>query len=98
MPSVLSVTTRGPLFSIIKLNGCPVSLSQGRYTWGHDSALKILTNGLRECFHPEVRLYADLPGWRASENPPSTIPAEILDTQACPDIVIIGANEITFLN
>ena len=34
------------------LNGCSVSLSQGRYTWRHDSALKILANGLRECLQP----------------------------------------------
>ena len=39
------------------LNGCSVSLSQGRYTWRHDSALKILANGLRECLQPGERLF-----------------------------------------
>ena len=34
------------------LNGCPASLSQGRYTWRHDRALKILANGLRKCLQP----------------------------------------------
>ena len=57
------------------LNGCPVSLAQGRYTWRHDSALKILANGLREYLQPGERLYADLPGLRTTDNPPSTIPA-----------------------
>ena len=36
------------------------------------------------------RLYADLPGLRATDNPQSTIPAR-------PDIVIIRANEISFI-
>ena len=34
------------------LNGCPVSLSQGRYTWRHDKALEILAGGLRKCLQP----------------------------------------------
>ena len=66
------------------LNGCPVSLSQGRYTWRHDSALKILAIGLKECLQPGERLYADLPGLRATDNPPSTILTEILDTSVPP--------------
>ena len=73
---------------------CPVSLAQGRYTWRHDSALKILANGLREYLRPGERLYADL---RATDNFPSTIPAETLDTSACPDIVIVSASEIIFV-
>ena len=79
------------------LNGCPVSLAQGRYTWRHDSALKILANDLREYLQPGERLYADLPGLRATDNPPSTIPTEILDTSARPAIVIVSANEIIFI-
>ena len=42
------------------LNGCPVSLTQGRYTWWHDGALKILANGLRECLQPYTQIYR---GW-----------------------------------
>jgi len=57
----------------------------------------ILANGLREHLQPGERLYADLPGLRATDNPPSTIPAEILDTSARPDIVIVSANEIIFI-
>ena len=48
---------------------------------------------IRACAHgasqPGERLFADLPGLRA---PPSTIPAEILDTSAHVDIVIVRAN------
>ena len=42
------------------LNGCPVSLAQGKYTWRHDSALKILANGLREYLQPGERLYMQI--------------------------------------
>ena len=68
------------------LNGCPVAHSLGRYTWQHDSALRILANGLRMCLQPRERLYAILPGLRATDNPPATIPGEILDTLVCPDM------------
>ena len=55
------------------LSNCPTALLQGRYTWRRDSALKTLA---------EARVLADLPTLRAAENPPSTIPPEILDTSA----------------
>ena len=42
-------------------------------------------------------IYANLPWLRATDNPQSTIPAEILDTSARPDMVIIRANEISFI-
>ena len=77
------------------LSNCPTSLQQGRYTWRHDSALKILARGIKTILHPQARLIADLPNLRATDNPPSTIPSEILDTTARPDIVIIQQHEIT---
>ena len=79
------------------LSNCPTSLQQGRYTWRHDSALKILASGIKTILHPQARLIADLPNLRATDNPPSTIPSEILDTTARPDIVIIQQHEITLL-
>ena len=48
------------------LNGCPVALNQGRYTWRHDSVLSCLSPNLEN----DQRLYADLPGHRASDSPP----------------------------
>ena len=59
--------------------------------------MKILAQGLGKCLQPGERLFADLPEIRATDNPPATIPGEILDTSARPDIVIIGDSEITFI-
>ena len=35
-----------------------------------------------------MKIYGDLPGFRASENPIATIPAETLPASARPDVVI----------
>ena len=74
-----------------------LSPSQGRYTWRHDNALKKLASDLRVHLQPGERLYADLPGMRVTDNPPTTIPVELLDTSARPDIVIVRASEIVLL-
>ena len=50
--------------------------------WRYDSTLKILAQGPGKCLQPGKRLYADLPEMRTTDNPPATIPAEILDTSA----------------
>ena len=78
------------------LSACPTALQQGRYTWRHDSALRALVDGIKSGL-PEARVLADLPGLRAEENPPSTIPNEILVTTARPDIVAITNREITLV-
>ena len=70
------------------LNCCPVGLSQGRYTWRHDSILKCLIGILRSNLPSDFLLYADLPGFKASDSPPATIPQDIISTSARPDIVI----------
>ena len=57
------------------LNGCPVSLSQGRYTWRHDNALKKLASGLRMHLQPGERVYAGLPGMRVTDKPPHHRPS-----------------------
>ena len=79
------------------LNCCPASLNQGRYTWRHDSVLRCLYNTLRSHFLPDAEIYADLPGLRASDSPPATLPLRILVTSARPDIVIIDGDVITLL-
>ena len=78
------------------LSACPIALEQGRYTWRHDSTLNVLVKGLRTAL-PEARILADLPGLRAEENPPSTIPSELLVTTARPDIVVIANQEVTLV-
>ena len=53
------------------LSNCPTALTQGRYTWRHDSALKILTSGLiRRSLPRQTKLFADLPTLRVVDNPP----------------------------
>ena len=79
------------------LNGCPVALSQGRYTWRHDCALKKLASALGRHIEPGEKLYADLPGFRASDNPHSTIPPDFVVTSARPDIVLVRPREVILL-
>ena len=79
------------------LSNCQIALEQGRFTWRHDSALKYLVEGLRNYLEDNVILYADLPNMRASDNPIATIPESTLITSACPDIVLVGHDEITLL-
>ena len=42
-------------------------------------------------------MLADLPGKRASDSPPATIPADISTTTSRPDLVLITEPEVTFL-
>ena len=79
------------------LNGCPTSLSQGRYTWRHDSVLRNLFQFLRSNLDTSVSIFADLNGMRAADTPPSTIPLNVLVTTARPDIVVIDDNHIYLL-
>ena len=78
------------------LNGCPTALNQGRYTWRHDSVLSHLLKLIQSTLS-EVTIYADLPGHRALNNPPSTIPPSLVATSARPDIVIISGSSIHLL-
>ena len=71
------------------LNACPVSLSQGRYTWRHDSVLNKIILFLQQHLADQGKLYGDLDGFRATDNPPTTVPPNILITSARPDIVFV---------
>ena len=71
------------------LNACPVALSQGRYSWRHDSILKKILLFLRQHLTGEGKLYGDLDGFRAMENPPSTVPPDLLPTSYRPDVVLV---------
>ena len=80
------------------LNCCPVSLEQGRYTWRHDSVLAQLFHILRSNLEiGTIQIYADLPGLRASDSPPATVPHNIIETSARPDIVIIKEDVVTLI-
>ena len=81
------------------LNGCSVTLEQGRYTWHHDCILSTITSALRCHIPAKTSIYADLPNLRAIEHPPSTIPPSILVTPLKPDLVLLhkGDNQSTVI-
>ena len=55
--------------------------------------LLLLLSSLPTLSLSDQQLYADLPGCRASESPPSTIPANIISTIYCPDIVLCNGKK-----
>ena len=79
------------------LNWCETALSQGRYTWRHDSVLKSLVNSIKPFIDPQSSLFADLPGLRASNNPMATIPCNLSTSSDRPDLVIITGTKIYLL-
>ena len=79
------------------LNGCQEALTQGRYTWRHDSVLNCIISLVLNEIPPCAKLYADLPGLRASESPPATLPADLSTSTARPDIVLVSEESVTML-
>ena len=78
------------------LSCCKTALNQGRYTWRHDRALQIIAEFIKH-HRADASVYCDLHGLRASDNPASTIPPEILPTSARPDIAIVSTGRITMV-
>jgi hypothetical protein len=70
------------------LNNCSTFLTQGRYTWRHNSILATIVNHLKDNFPADtaVKLYADIPGWSINGG---TVPPNILPTSQRPDLVIV---------
>ena len=66
------------------LNGCPVGLDQGRYTYRHNSVINYIVNSVDSKF----KAYSDLPGQLAPGG--GSIPPEICVTAEKPDIVIFN--------
>ena len=79
------------------LNGCQEVLTQGRYTWRHDSVLNCIIALRSDETPPQVKLYADLPGFQASESPPATLPTNLSTSTARPDIILISGDNVTIL-
>jgi len=65
------------------LNGCPVVLQQGRFTFRHDAVLSCLIVELQACLD-NVEIFADLDGKRASDSPPAMIPPAVLVSSHLP--------------
>ncbi|XP_072042835.1 uncharacterized protein [Amphiura filiformis] len=70
------------------LNNCKVMLQQGRYTWRHNSVLRIILDTLREVSDSSWTFYCDLAG--ACKVAGTTIPPDILATQQRPDLVLVN--------
>ena len=79
------------------LNGCQTALTQGRFTWRHDSVLNKLVNMIQPLIPSSCQIYADIPSWRASDSPPATLPNNISTSTLRPDLVLILNNNITIL-
>jgi len=89
---LLSTYTRPTTAHI--LGGCPVALTQQRYTYRHDQVLNLLASKLKEIFsdYSSIHVFADLQGLRASEAPQATIPSTLLITPYRPDIVVYNSD------
>ena len=73
------------------LNSCSEALN--RYKWRYDQVLLIIASFLKKHLKANCSIYADLENWRATENPPGTIPPSVFATRSAPDIVIVDQSK-----
>ena len=66
------------------LNGCDLSLKEGRYTYRHDNVLKYISECLDKT---KYSCYVDIPGCQTPAG--GTLPPALVVTPLRPDIVII---------
>ena len=69
------------------LSSCSSALTQGRYTWRHDSVLKTLFNFIEGKLQEGFVIFADLAGKDAGGG--HVVPPDILATSQRPDIVVV---------
>ena len=74
------------------LNFCSVSLTQGRYTWRHNSVLYHIANTIIQNKPPTLEVFCDIAGLDINGG---TIPPDILTTQFRPDLVLLNRQEKT---
>ena len=74
------------------LNFCPVSLTQGRFTWRHNSVLNHLSNTIQEHKPSNLEVFCDIAGQDINGG---TIPPDILVTQSRPDLVLLNRDDKT---
>ena len=70
------------------LSNCTTALSQGRYTWRHNSVLTSLIKLVQPLLKEGMILYSDMPGFQAPNG--GTVPPHILVTAQKPDIFIFS--------
>ena len=73
------------------LNSCSEALNW--YEWRHDQVLLIIASFLKKHLKANCSIYADLENWRATDNPPGTIPPSALATRSAPNIVIVDQSK-----
>ena len=73
-------------------NDCPVKIDT--VTYRHNQVLHILVSKLTTLFadHQDVRVYADLNGFRFNESPQEIIPSTVLITPYCPDLILYNSH------
>ena len=72
------------------LNFCSVSLTQGRYTWRHNSVLNHITNMILQNKPSNLEVFCDISGFDINGG---TIPPDVLVTQSRPDLVLLNRQE-----
>ena len=72
------------------LNWCSVSLTQGRFTWRHNTVLNHITRTMLENKPENLEIFADIPGLDLNG---STIPPDVLVTGSRPDLVLLNRQE-----
>ena len=70
------------------MSNCSTALTQGRYTWRHNSFLISIINLLRPYLKAGFTLFSDMPGHQAPHG--GTVPPHILVTASKPDIFIFN--------
>ena len=73
------------------LSSCTVSLTQGRFTWRHDSVLKTLSTFLSGKLRDGFQLFVDITGQDAGGG--RIFPQEIIVTNQRPDVVAVNAEK-----
>ena len=69
-----------------------MALTQGRYTWRHNTVLNHITNFVLQNKPEDLEVYSDISGLDVNGG---TIPPDVLVTQSRPDLVLLNRNEKT---
>ena len=70
------------------LSNCSIALTQGRYTWRHNSVLTSIIDLVKPHLKDGLILYSDMPGYQAPHG--GTIPPHVLVTALKPDNFIFN--------
>ena len=77
-----------PWIKKTKKANCSTALTQGRYTWRHNSVLTSIIDLVKPHLKDGLILYSDMPGYQAPHG--GTIPPHVLVTALKPDVFIFN--------